>query len=213
MTSLTGRTLAAAAVHLAGRDRDLARILKADGVPPLWARRPGFSTLLRIILEQQVSLASARAAFRRLETGVTPLTPERLLAGGDAHLRSLGITRQKAEYCISLSRAVHRDGLDLPAMAKMDDEAARVHLMRVKGIGPWTADIYLLMAMRRPDIWPSGDVALARAVCAVKRLRKPLSGVRLSEVADAWRPFRAVAARMLWHHYLLTRREPRVARV
>ena len=205
---LTNGNLEEAVAYLAGRDADLAGILKTDGVPPLWARRPGFSTLLRIILEQQVSLASARAAFSRLKVGVEPFTPERFLALGPTPVRDLGITRQKAAYCINLSRAVHLGELDLRSFDKMDDEAARACLLRVKGIGPWTADIYLLMALGKPDVWPSGDVALAKAVRVVKHLRKLPSPVQLCRISEAWRPFRAVAARMLWHHYLLNRIQP-----
>jgi DNA-3-methyladenine glycosylase II len=208
VTRLTERALAEAAARLAERDRDLARILRTDGVPPLWARPPGFGTLLRIILEQQVSLASARAAYRRLVAGVRPLTPRRLRALGSARVRRLGITRQKAAYCVNLSHAVCSGGLDLRALRTLDDDAARSHLVRIKGIGPWTADIYLLMAVRRPDIWPVGDVALAKAVRTVKHLRRLPSPARLSEIAEAWRPFRAVAARMLWQHYLLEIEEP-----
>jgi DNA-3-methyladenine glycosylase II len=210
LAPLTRRALSSAAVHLAARDRDLARILAEDGVPPLWARRPGFKTLVRIILEQQVSLASARAVFRRLETGAGPLTPERLLAAGPARLRRLGITRQKAAYCVNLARALNHGGFDLRALMTLDDDAARARLLRIKGIGPWTTDIYLLMAMRRPDIWPGGDVALAKAVRVVKGLRTPPTSARLQEMAEEWRPFRAVAARMFWHHYLrngLSRRQ------
>ncbi len=201
--SLTKRCLAEAAAYLSGRDRDLARILRAHGVPPLWARRPGFPTLLRIILEQQVSLASARAAYRRLAAGVVPFTPDRCLRLGVSHLRGLGITRQKAAYCVNVAGAIHRGEIDLPAIARMDDDVARAALVRIQGIGPWTADIYLLMAMRRPDVWPAGDAALIKAVRAVKRLRKLPSPARMREISEPWRPFRAVAARMLWQHYLL----------
>jgi DNA-3-methyladenine glycosylase II len=197
--TLTRGSLAAGARRLAARDLDLARLLERDGVPPLWARPPGFTTLLRIILEQQVSLASGGAALRRLEAGVVPFTPERFVALGAEHVRTLGITRQKARYCIDLARAVRDGALDLRAFSRMDDATAHAALLRVNGIGPWTADVYLLMAMRRPDVWPGGDLALAKAGCAVKRLRDP---ARLERVADAWRPYRAIAARMLWQHYL-----------
>jgi DNA-3-methyladenine glycosylase II len=208
MIPMTRSGLAGAAAYLAGRDRDFARILRADGVPPLWARRPGFQTLLRIILEQQVSLASAQAALRRLAAGVRPLTPERVLAAGPSHLMRLGLTRQKAVYCHNLADALCNDGLNLRALAAMDDDTARAHLVAIKGVGPWTADIYLLMALRRPDIWPAGDLALAKAARVVKRLRQVPSQARLAEIAEDWQPFRAVAARMLWHHYLRGLWEP-----
>jgi DNA-3-methyladenine glycosylase II len=199
---LTRESLSMAAERLARRDKDLARLLRINGVPPLWARRPGFPTLIRIILEQQVSLASARAVFRRLVEGVAPFTPERFTKLGASHLRSLGITRQKAAYCIQVAEAVCERRLDLRVLAGMDDPAAIAGLTQVKGIGPWTADIYLLMALRRPDIWPAGDVALGKAMGDAKQLHELPSQDELLQIAEAWRPFRAVAARILWHDYL-----------
>ena len=201
-TLLTKKSLTEGAVYLAARDNDLARLLEADGVPPLWARKPCFSTLIHIILEQQVSLASARAMYRRLVDNLVPFTPNRFLEVGSSYLRSLGVTRQKAAYCINVAEAILVDQLDLKAVSRMDDLAAVDTLTRIKGIGPWTADIYLLMALRRPDVWPSGDIALTNTVRKVKELHEYPSPSILSRVAEAWRPFRSVAARMLWHHYL-----------
>ncbi|MFC1572549.1 DNA-3-methyladenine glycosylase family protein [Candidatus Eisenbacteria bacterium] len=202
MATLTKESLAKAARILARSDHDLARLHRAHGVPPLWGRRPGFSTLVRIILEQQVSLASARAAFGRLKTGVIPLTPQQCLSMGVERLRGLGITRQKSAYCVHLTRALCEGDLDLRAVAKMDDAAAKEALVRTKGIGPWTADIYLLMALRRPDVWPSGDIALINTMKSVKHLDEGVAEERLTRIATRWRPYRAVAARMLWQHYL-----------
>ena len=200
--SLTKMSLTEGTKYLAGRDNDLARLLMADGVPPLWERKPCFSTLIHIILEQQVSLASAKAMYRRLIDNLVPFTPDRFLEVGSSYLRSLGVTRQKAAYCINVAEAILGDRLDLKAVSKMDDLAAADTLTRIKGIGPWTANIYLLMALRRPDIWPSGDIALINTVRKVKRFHKDPSPSTLSRVAETWRPFRSVAARMLWHHYL-----------
>ena len=154
-------------------------------------------------MEQQVSLASAQATYRRLAAGVVPLTPERLLALGASHVRGLGVTRQKAGYCLNLAETIQGGEIDLGALARMDDADARAALVRIKGIGNWTADIYLLMAMRRPDVWPTGDVALAKAMQGLKRLRKLPSAERQTDISRAWRPYRSVAARMLWQHYLL----------
>ena len=203
--TLTRRDLPEAARHLAGRDRDLRRILKTHGPPPLWGRRPGFATLVRIILEQQVSLASARAIFRRLALGVVPFTPARFVELGTARLRSLGVTRQKAAYCLHVAEAVSGGSLNLKTVARMDDADVALTLTRLKGVGPWTADIYLLMALRRPDVWPAGDIALVHAVRSVKRLRGRASPERVARLADAWRPYRSVAARMMWQHYLAER--------
>jgi DNA-3-methyladenine glycosylase II len=199
---LTWESLPIAAARLARSDKDLGRLLGINGVPPLWARKPGFPTLIRIILEQQVSLASARAVFRRLAQGVAPFTPQRFAELGVSRLRSLGITRQKAAYCIQVAEAICERRLDLKVLGELDDPAAIAALTQVKGIGPWTADIYLLMALRRPDIWPAGDVALSKAAGTAKRLRRLPSQRELLQMAEAWRPFRAVAARILWHDYL-----------
>ncbi|HEU4403024.1 MAG TPA: DNA-3-methyladenine glycosylase 2 family protein, partial [Candidatus Polarisedimenticolia bacterium] len=133
---MTKRRLLEAALLLASRDRDLRRILRTLGPPPMWSRKPGFQTLIQIILEQQVSLASARATFRRLARGIAPFTPERFVEVGVAHLRSLGVTRQKAAYCIHVAEAVRDGRLDLEAVAKMDDATVMSTLTRLKGVGP-----------------------------------------------------------------------------
>jgi DNA-3-methyladenine glycosylase II len=172
------------------------------GPPPLWARAEGFPTLLHIILEQQVSLASARAAFQRLLEAASPLTPKRFLElDGDA-LRLAGFSRQKAAYGRGLAKAILEDDLDLGRLRGLADEEVRVELLRVKGIGPWTADIYLLMALLRPDVWPRGDRALAVALQILEGRASPPSDSGLAERALQWKPWRAVAARLLWHFYL-----------
>jgi DNA-3-methyladenine glycosylase II len=173
----------------------------------MWARPAGFATLVRIILEQQVSLASARAVYARLRAGAGRVMPERMLALGERRVRGLGLTRQKAAYVVHLAGAVRDGSIDLRGLDGMSDAGARAALIRLNGIGRWTADIYLLMALRRPDVWPPGDIALARTVRAVKRLRTPPSAERLGRIAEAWRPHRSVAARMLWHHYLRRSRD------
>jgi DNA-3-methyladenine glycosylase II len=206
---MNARSVREAALNLAARDPDLRRILRANGPPPLWARKPGFQTLIQIILEQQVSLASARATFLRLARGVTPFTPGRFVALGTNHLRSLGLTRQKAAYCLHVAEAVREGRVDLKAVARMEDAAVLAALTQLKGVGPWTATIYLVMALRRPDVWPSGDLALVHAVWRVKRLRNHPSPERVARIAEAWRPFRSVAARMMWHDYLAQRSRTR----
>jgi len=200
--TLTEAGLRRAARELAARDRDLGRVLERLGPPPLWAREPGFPTLVLIILEQQVSLASARAAFGRLERLASPLTPRSLLALGDAELRAAGFSRQKTAYCRHLAALVESGEMDLDGLTRLGDAEARAELTKVKGVGPWTADIYLLMALRRPDVWPTGDLALAAAAREIKRLPALPTYPELDRLAEAWRPFRAVAARLLWHHYL-----------
>lgn len=186
-------------------DDDLARVVRMYGRPPLWVREPGFPTLVYIILEQQVSLASAKAAFGRLNAAVRPLTPPRFLKLTDAELLRIGFSRQKTLYTRLLAESLSRRHFDLSYLHDLHDDAARKMLIAFKGIGNWTADIYLLSALRRPDIWPVGDLALATAVQEVKQLRKRPSPERLEKLSQPWRPYRAVAARLFWHHYLSKR--------
>lgn len=189
-------------LELSERDPHLAEVTRRFGVPPLWARRPGFSALVKIILEQQVSLASAKAAFERLRAAVDRLTPGAFLELDPATLRRVGFSRQKAEYCRSLAAEIVEGRLRLADLAAMDDASAHDRLIRLRGIGRWTADIYLLMALGRPDIWPRGDLALIKAARRVKKLPRQPTDDELEEIAAAWRPWRAVAARLLWHEYL-----------
>jgi DNA-3-methyladenine glycosylase II len=202
---LTQKSLALAARELAARDEMLARIHAAYGDPPLWQRATGFTTLVHIILEQQVSLKSAKAMLVRLEGAVQPFTPARFLELGDAHLRGLGVTRQKSAYLLDLSGAIVNGALSFEKLARMSDDEARLALTRIKGIGAWSADVYLLMAMRRSDIWPAGDLALAVAMKELKGLAARPGPLELERLAEKWRPHRAVAARMLWQYYLGTR--------
>ncbi len=190
---------------LADRDAHLAEVVQKYGPPPLWVREPGFPTLVYIILEQQVSLASAKAAFDRLKDSVRPLTPLRFLKLTDSELLRIGFSRQKTLYTHLLAESLARRYFDLRDLHGLQDDAARKMLTAFKGIGSWTADIYLLSALRRPDIWPTGDLALATAVQEVTRLRKRPSPERLERMSEPWRPWRAVAARLFWHHYLSKR--------
>ncbi len=199
---LTRQSLSDAVTDLTRRDPDLAAVVQRHGPPPLWARRPGFGTLLHIILEQQVSLASARVAYRKLGAAAGPLTPAGFLALDDATLKAVGFSRQKAAYGRGLALALTSGELDLAALNRADDDGVRAALTRVKGIGPWSAEIYLLMVLRRPDAWPTGDLALALAAQRVKRTATRPGPVELEAMGDAWRPWRAVAARLLWHDYL-----------
>ncbi|MCH8034398.1 MAG: DNA-3-methyladenine glycosylase 2 family protein [Bacteroidetes bacterium] len=199
---LNNQRLSKAVKCLSKKDKDLAALYEADSVPPLWARRPGFTTLIKIILEQQVSLASAKAVYRKLERNIKPFTPIRFEELGIAYLKSLGITRQKSSYCINIAAAILDDRLDLKSLNNMNDDDAKEMLKRIKGIGSWTADIYLLMALRRPDIWPSGDIALASSMQKIKRLRSYPNYEKQIKIAEKWQPYRSVAARMLWQHYI-----------
>ncbi|MBW2059449.1 MAG: DNA-3-methyladenine glycosylase 2 family protein [Deltaproteobacteria bacterium] len=187
---------------LGDRDPDLGCVLSSLGPPPMWVRGPGFPTLVRVILEQQVSLASARAAFKRLRQSVPALTPDRFLELNGERLRQMGFSSQKTRYCRNLAKAITEGSLCLEWLEAMDDDQARAQLVKIKGIGRWTADIYLVMALRRPDVWPMGDLALNAAVERVKRLKARPSWQELMAISETWKPWRAVAARLLWHYYL-----------
>jgi DNA-3-methyladenine glycosylase II len=202
---LTQKSLALAARELAARDELLAGIHATYGDPPLWRRATGFPTLVHIILEQQVSLKSAKSMLVRLESAIQPFTPERFVELGDAHLRGLGVTRQKSSYLIDLSTSIVNGDLNFMKLTRMSDDDVRLVLTRIKGIGSWSADVYLLMAMRRADIWPAGDLALAVAMKELLELPARPGPLELELLAERWRPHRAVAARMLWQYYLAKR--------
>lgn len=199
---LTGPVFKQALAVLKDRDPDLEDILSNLGPPPMWKRDPGFPTLVGIILEQQVSLASAKAAFDRLRQALPLLTPERFLLLDGETLKRIGFSRQKTRYCRYLAEAIATGSLQLEGLGRMDDDCARAELLKITGIGRWTADIYLLMALGRPDVWPVGDLALAIAVQRVKGFESRPSSEELEALSPLWKPWRAVAARVFWHHYL-----------
>jgi len=201
-TYLSDEALTRGTRLLSRRDADLRGVVRRFGAPPMWARESGFSTLLHIILEQQVSLASAKAAHSKLLEVASPLTPRRFLKLDDPTLKAVGFSRQKTAYARNLARSIVEGVLDLDALSSMDDPAVRSELVKIKGIGRWTADIYLLMVLRRPDIWPTGDLALSVAAQKVKRLKSRPTSEELEKISVAWKPWRAVAARILWHYYL-----------
>jgi DNA-3-methyladenine glycosylase II len=205
MRALDADTLAIAAQQLARRDRHLGSIFRKLGPPPLWARKPGFPTLINIILEQQVSLASAASVFARLKKNVVPFHPARMLELGEVHLKAQGLTRQKTAYCLHLAQSLADKRLRLAQLSRMSDSDAKTALLELKGIGPWSAEIYLLMALGRPDIWPTNDLALATAITELRELPSRPNNNQLAEMAEAWRPYRSVAARMLWQYYLANR--------
>jgi len=206
---LTTESLLESTAALAERDTDLAAVVSSYGPPPLWAREPGFATLIRIILEQQVSLASADAMYRRLLENVGPLTPDTILATGESRLRSFGVTRQKTRYFINVASAIETGQLDLDDLVHDSDEVVSQKLTSVTGIGPWTARIYLLMALCRPDVWPVGDIALATAFKNLKGWQQRPRQTELKEFAKIWCPHRATAARLLWHYYLCKKADGR----
>jgi DNA-3-methyladenine glycosylase II len=205
MISLNQATLNAACDVLAKIDADLATVLAKYSYPPLWERSASFATLIHIILEQQVSLISARAVFERFCNVIQPLSPENVLNMSEIDVKKIGLTRQKTIYCRQLAQALLSGTLNLETLKTMSDDAAREKLMQVKGIGTWSADVYLLMVLRRPDILPKGDIALYTAAKEIKKLNQRPNYEEFRQMAEAWRPLRAAAARILWHHYLCER--------
>ncbi len=203
--ALSRRSLLAAVRELGEHDPALAASVERFGPPPLWAREPSYATLVHVILEQQVSLASAQAAFDRLRAAAgDPITPDGLLKLDDAELKAVGFSRQKAGYARDLAMTLN-NGFDLDTLGRLPDDEVRAELMRLRGIGRWTADIYLIMCLRRPDVWPHGDQALATAARELFELPAQPSFAELEVRARAWEPHRASAARILWHHYLSVR--------
>lgn len=201
---LTQKTFSQAIQYLCDSDPDLAHILTLLNPPTFRTRKPGFASLIGIILEQQVSLASARASFDRLLGAASPLSPDRFLELDDARLKSCGFSRQKTAYGRNLAKVIVDGHLELSALETMDDQSVRVELLKIKGIGPWTANIYLLTVLRRPDIWPSEDLALAVAAQKLKQLKTRPTPKELESLSMVWKPWRAVAARLLWHYYIET---------
>lgn len=202
IVELTDQTFYGAVEELAAADPDLAQILADHGPPPFYAREPGFPTLVLMILEQQVSLASARAAFDKLVAVVGELTPASLLAQDDETLRAAGFSRQKSRYSRILAEAILAGDLDLAQLHTLNDQGVHDALTALTGIGSWTAQVYLLMCLRRPDIWPAGDLALQAAIQTIKGLDQRPTAAETLPIAEAWQPWRAVAARLLWHDYL-----------
>ena len=200
--TITDETLRMGVDVLAERDSDLYRIRDRLGYPPLWAREPGFASLVHIILEQQVSIKAAATMFQRLASHLGSVTAELVQKAGESELRQVGLTRQKARYCVELANRVASGALDLSKLDTLDDAQGRSHLLDIPGLGPWTVDVYYMMALRRANVWPQGDLALASAIQDIKQLEARPTRDEQLVFAEQWKPWRAVAARMLWMHYL-----------
>ena len=182
-----------------------AEILGRAGPPRFRRRRNGFGTLLHIILEQQVSIDAAAAMHRKLVGLCSPLTPDAYLALDDATLRSCGFSRQKMRYARDLAELVGSGRFDFARIALADDEAALAELLSVKGIGRWSAEIYLLFALGRPDVWPAGDLGLQVAIGEHLGLGPRPNELEMRRLGEAWRPWRSVAACLFWQSYLYAR--------
>lgn len=190
---------------LSRKDRELKEIIKKYGYPPMWTRPATFQTLILTILEQQVSLASAYAAFKKLKEKIGYVTPAKLLQLTDEEMRSCYFTRQKTGYARGLAEAVQSKKIKLKKFSLLPDEEVRNELIKLKGIGHWTADVYLMHALQRTDLFPLGDIALVNSLKEVKQLHPHISKEEMLKIAEPWRPYRTIAAMILWHAYIKKR--------
>jgi DNA-3-methyladenine glycosylase II len=190
---------------VAAADNALQSIIDQHGYPPCWMRENTFESLVHIILEQQVSLASALAALNKLKEKVSVITPEAVLALSDEELKACYFSRQKTTYVRHLAQAILQEQLQLPQLEQLPDEEVRRQLKQLKGIGDWTADIYLMFVLQRVDIFPVGDLAAISAVKQVKGLPRDASREVILAIADYWKPYRTIATMLLWHYYLSVR--------
>lgn len=190
---------------LTKKDKDLSNIIQTHGYPTPWIRPNTFQTLVLTILEQQVSLAAAYAAFNRLKNKIGLVTPTKILALTDQELRDCYFTRQKITYARGLAEAVQSKKIRLKKMEELPDEIVREQLIQLKGIGNWTIDVYLMHALRRTDLFPLGDIALVNSLKHIKKLKPDITKEKMLAIAESWRPYRTIAAMILWHDYLKRR--------
>ena len=190
---------------LAKKDKDLRQIIKQHGYPPMWTRPARFQTLILFILEQQVSLASAYAAFKKLKERIGYVTPSKILSLTDEELRSCYFSRQKIVYARELAKAVQSKQLSLKTFSNAHEDEIRIELKKVKGIGDWTVDVYLMHALQRSDLFPLGDIALVNSLKETKQLHPHITREKMLAIAEPWRPYRSVASMILWHAYIQKR--------
>ncbi|MBM3416577.1 MAG: DNA-3-methyladenine glycosylase 2 family protein [Bacteroidetes bacterium] len=190
---------------LAKKDADLARIIKEHGYPPMWTRPATFQSLILFILEQQVSLASAYAAFRKLKEKTGFVTPLKILSLSDTELRACYFSRQKIVYARELATAVRKRKLILKNLHHAPEDEVRHELKRIKGIGDWTVDVFLMHCLQRCDLFPLGDIALVNSLKEIKKLPQHVSRKKMLGIAEPWRPYRTIASMILWHHYIRKR--------
>jgi len=188
--------------QLGKRDIHLRQILDEYGFPPMWSRPNTFQTLVLTILEQQVSLAAAYSAFKKLKSRLGRVTPANLLKLTDEELRACYLSRQKIVYTRGLAQAITSGELSLSKLAKEPDDIIRTELKKLKGIGDWTVDIYLIHVLQRTDIFPLGDIALINSIKHLKELPAHTTKAELEELSQPWRPYRTIATMMFWHHYI-----------
>jgi len=192
--------------HLGKKDAHLQSIIKQYGYPPMWRRNNSFSSLIHIILEQQVSLASAKAAYVKLKERIGKITPEKLLTLSDEEMKACYFSRQKTVYARHLAEMILSGKIVLNKLRQLSNEEIRSQLKQVKGIGDWTVDIYLLFVLQRTDIFPHGDLAMMNALKEVKKLKPQASKEKIISLSESWQPYRSVATMLFWHHYIQKRK-------
>lgn len=194
--------------QLATSDADLAQIIDNYGYPPLWSRPNTFESLVHIILEQQVSLASALSALNKLKEAIQEITPGRVLLLTDEELKACYFSRQKTAYVRYLAEAIVSGQVNLEAFEQQSDDKVRAQLTALKGIGNWTVDVYLMFVLHRADIFPIGDLAAVLSMKKIKQLPAGISRDEMVIIAQQWQPNRTVATMLLWHDYLSRRKIP-----
>jgi DNA-3-methyladenine glycosylase II len=192
--------------ELAQMDAHFANVIQLYGYPPMWTRSNTFETLVHIILEQQVSLASALSALNKLRDRVQEITPARVLLLTDGEMRECYCSRQKTAYIRYLAGAIISGQIDLDAFQQMEDADIRAQLTALKGIGNWTVDVYLMFVLQHTDVLPMGDLAIVNAIKRLKSLPKETLKEDLVILAEQWKPYRTVASMLLWHYYLSDRK-------
>jgi DNA-3-methyladenine glycosylase II len=200
MLKLTPKRMQEGLAHLAAVDPDMARAIAEVGHPPMRTSDPGFATLLRSIMGQQVSVHAARSIWEKLNRLVSPMTPENMMLASDATLREAGLSAQKARYAKALAADIVEKRLDFDGVHTMEDEHAIAELSKALGVGRWTAEIYLMFALGRVDIMPGNDLGLITAAHHLKGLRRRPDEKKLRRMAEAWKPWRSVASLLLWHY-------------
>lgn len=190
---------------LAKKDADLAGIMKQYDYPPMWTRPATFQSLILFILEQQVSLASAYAAFKKLKEKIGFVAPAKILTLSDTDLRTCYFSRQKIVYARELAMAIQNKQLILKKLNDKHEDEVRHELKKIKGIGDWTVDVYLMHSLQRTDLFPLGDIALVNSLKEIKQLPKDISKEEMLKIAEPWRPYRTIAAMILWHAYIKKR--------
>jgi DNA-3-methyladenine glycosylase II len=191
--------------QLCKKDKHLKAIIREHGYPPMWTRPARFQTLVLIILEQQVSLAAAYAAYKKLRQKIGLVTPDKIVRLSDEELRACYFTRQKTGYTRLLAEAVLNKKLNLKKLSNLPDEAIREILKKHKGIGDWSVDVYLMHALQRTDLFPLGDIALVNSLKQIKQLHPSVTKDEMLAIAEPWRPYRTIAAMILWHDYIKKR--------